>query len=465
MSTALGIAAVTHVLKDLLNDGLIDQNVAHVINSNVLVTSVSPGIVDTNSNNTSSQLNLFLYRVSPNTGWSNMGFPSRNAQGTVINNPPLALNLHYLLTAFGEDELHSEILLGYGMQLLHENPVLSRDAIRFSLTPAEITGGTLPSHLRELSNAGIAEQIEQIKITHESINTEEMSRLWTAFQTRYRPGTAYMVTVLLIESTRSTRAALPVRTPRVFAVPFKNPIIEKILSQAPGSSNNPIVENRRIEIGDRLFIRGTQLKSDGVLVQINGEDFVPNPDEITDTEIQLVVPNSLRAGLQGIQINQPINLSLPNIIEENTGGDLDFIEQANQQRKGASSNLEAFVLSPSITIADTTVTPLPIDTGNPPTYNVDIELNLVPGLQQGQRVILFLNQINPATGETPAAYSHLLASNVLAEIITPLATVNFSLTNIVEGDYLVRIQVDGAESPIIRDMDGTILNPIINVTT
>ena len=54
--------------------------------------------------------------------------PRATRRGQRITNPPLALDLHYLLTAYGIAELQAEVLLGYGMQLLHEHPVLGREA-------------------------------------------------------------------------------------------------------------------------------------------------------------------------------------------------------------------------------------------------------------------------------------------------------------------------------------------------
>ena len=91
--------------------------------------------------NEQSRLNLFMYRVTPNQGYSNVELPSQDSRGVRLANPPLALDLHYLLSAYGADELHGEILLGYGMQLLHETPVLSREAIRRSLAAPRFVGG------------------------------------------------------------------------------------------------------------------------------------------------------------------------------------------------------------------------------------------------------------------------------------------------------------------------------------
>ena len=44
------------------------------------------------------------------------------------------------------------------------------------------------------------------------MGSDEMSKLWSAVQTHYRPSAAYRVSVLLIQSTRATRSSLPVLT-------------------------------------------------------------------------------------------------------------------------------------------------------------------------------------------------------------------------------------------------------------
>ena len=96
-------------------------------------------------------------------------------------------SIDYLLTAYGPEELQAEVLLGYGMQLLHELPVLDRTAIE----------DRLPQALR---SSGLGRQVELIKITPEPMGTEELSKLWTAMQAKYRPTASYHVSVVLIES-------------------------------------------------------------------------------------------------------------------------------------------------------------------------------------------------------------------------------------------------------------------------
>ena len=155
MSSALAIAGVTATLRDLLNDGLINHNISGVLGSTVSISVVPPDRVVAANGTEASQINLFLHRVTPNTGWRNEGLPSRDGSGRQrLANAPLALNLHYLLSAYSNGDLHAEILLGYAMQLLHETPVLTRQAIQMALSPSPDVGTALPPALRALADSG-----------------------------------------------------------------------------------------------------------------------------------------------------------------------------------------------------------------------------------------------------------------------------------------------------------------------
>lgn len=207
MSSAFAIAAVTAVLKDLLNDGLADHDLSSA--GSVAVTALPPDRIVT-GNSEPSQINLFLYLVTPNIGWRNFDLPSRDRDGARLTNPPLALDLHYLVTTYGAKEFHAEALLGYAMQLLHENPILTRQMINQTLKPRLPSDVTIPPELKMLSTSDLAEQVESIKICPQTLTTEEISRLWTATQSHYRPTAAYQISVVLIQETKTVRSALPV---------------------------------------------------------------------------------------------------------------------------------------------------------------------------------------------------------------------------------------------------------------
>lgn len=197
MSSALAIASVTFLLKDLLDNRLIGQGVTASVGE-VSVTALPPDRVSVGAEER-SQLNLFLYRITPHSAWRSLDVAEGNGHDGARRQPPLALDLHYLLTAYGEHDFQAEILLGYAMQLLHETPVLTREAIRGAL--ASGGSGTAASPARAaLAASGLAEATAQIKIYPEFLSTEETSKLWSALQARYRPSAAYKASAVLLEA-------------------------------------------------------------------------------------------------------------------------------------------------------------------------------------------------------------------------------------------------------------------------
>jgi hypothetical protein len=208
MSSPLAIGAVSAVLRDLLDNGMIQAG-----SGPVKVSAVAPDIINLEEAGFSPRLNLFLYQVTPNSGWRNSGLPSRSAaNGERLTNAPLALDLHYLLTAYAHADFEAEILLGYAMHLLHERPVLDRAAIRRALSPSPLNDSLMPPAFRALVASDLADQVEQIKITPSAQSSDEMSKLWSAIQSKYRPSAAYQVSVVLIEGKRPAVSPLPVLT-------------------------------------------------------------------------------------------------------------------------------------------------------------------------------------------------------------------------------------------------------------
>lgn len=437
MSTALAIASVTQVLKDLLNDGMINHDVTGLLGSTVTVTALPPDRIETSGSSEQAQLNLFMYQVTPNTGWRNEGFPSSNAKGERISNPMLALNLHYLVSAYGASELHHEILLGHAMQLLHENPVLIRDAIKLSLNPPlpAVNTSDLPLALRVLSTSGLADQLEQIRITPVTMNAEEISKLWTAFSAKYRPSAAYMATVVLIESKRSIKSALPVKERNMYVIPFHQPVIETIKSQAGPLA--PILSGQKILSGHILILEGRQLRAPGVWVQIGDIKVIPVDTDVEDNRISVMLPAGLAAGIHGIQVIHPMDMGTP-----------------PQPHTGVASSAAVFVLSPAI-VSVLVQNPTGI---NDEPRSADLALKLSPAVGIRQRMTLFLNEFD---SPAPHAYSFPVPAPppqsppqpTVEDIVVPVKGIH-------AGTYLLRIQVDGAESPLGTDPSGKYNSPL-----
>ena len=205
MSNALAIAAVTAVLKDLLENGLVSDSITTSV-GDVIVSALPPDRISVETDEC-ALINLFLYQVTQNRNadWISQEMRLRNPRQMGeprSTNPPLALDLHYLLTAYGAKDFQTEILLGYVMQLLHEIPVLTPDIIHTALKGASTVNSSsiLSQALATVSVSDLADGLGQIKIYPEFFSMEETSKLWSALQTHYRPSAAYRASMVLIDS-------------------------------------------------------------------------------------------------------------------------------------------------------------------------------------------------------------------------------------------------------------------------
>jgi hypothetical protein len=210
MSNSLAIAALTEALRSLLDNGInADPNLDPNSDPDLTGTSVTALPLDkARSNMNGLQVNLFLYQMNINAAWRNQDNPRQTRPGD-SGRPPLPLNLYYMLTTFGpeEDEILSHRLLGRAMSLLHDNGILD---------PALIQNA--------LADNDLYQQIEHIRVTPNSMSLDELSNLWSTFQSPYRLSATYLATVVLIDSTLPPRSALPVlkrgaddRAPTAFA--------------------------------------------------------------------------------------------------------------------------------------------------------------------------------------------------------------------------------------------------------
>jgi len=409
MSNALAIASVTAVLKNLLDNGMVEAN----SNGPVNVDVSPPDRVATGASE-QAQLNLFLYSVAPNLGWRNVDLPSRDAQGQSVSNPPLALDLYYLLSAYEADEYDAEILLGYAMQILHETPVLGRAAIRAALEGDSASGTPPPIQFQALRASDLADQAEQIKITPHRLDVDEMSKLWTAFQAKYRPSVAYHVSVVLIEGTRPVRSALPVLS-RGRAVPSEGrdegvavqpdllPSVPTIESIAPPNGNPSV------RLGEELTVTGHHL--DGTAVRA-----------ICRTRL-LTEPVEAEVAVGGTSTELAIRFP-------KTGDPADAwaigaytLELVMKDAQGAdrTTNALPFALAPS-------VTPSAVADGG----KVVIAVACTPSMRVGQRVALIVGD-----------------REVSAEIAAPTGSLAFTYAGLSTGKYPVCLRVDGIESLFI----------------
>lgn len=246
MSNVLAIAATTCTLRNLLLSSVpsLDTDL-----SDLEVTLQPPDVA--RKGVTKAQLNLFLYQVVCNAAWSNLDTPGRVRPGETAQ-PPLALNLHYLITAFGrgdsDNDAVSHRVLAAAMSTLHDRAVLDGTDIQ-----------------NALPNNDLASQIERVRLTPLPQSVDELSKLWTAFQTNYRVSAAYEAAVVLIDSQAAARAPLPVlkrgaQDQGVIAVTSAGPVLDQLtLPHAQSAAR----------LGDDLVLSGRQLTTQNALLLLS----------------------------------------------------------------------------------------------------------------------------------------------------------------------------------------------------
>jgi uncharacterized protein DUF4255/IPT/TIG domain-containing protein len=409
MSSPWAIAAVTETVVHRLNGIPTEEPTL-----GPLKVSFGPPDRARTGNAKPRQLNLFLYQVAPNAGWSNQELPVRDGDGFVLRQPVLAIDLRYLLTAYGDadDEQDAQHVLGHAMSVLHDDAILGRDAVRDALDAAG----------PPIRASDLDKQVEVIKLSPERLTDEDLFRMWTVFGSQYRISVGYHASVVLLERPRTVRRAPPALEARLMAVTLRTPVIERI-EPAPAHA------------GDTLTVRGQALRFDDVTLRFQDVDVTVPPADVQSTSVSVPVPASLRAGPNTVQVI----------------GSVELPDGAGS-RRFASSDVAAFVLAPRITTA------IPAG-GVAVARGADLTLSMAPDVARTQRVSVLVgdSSIARTVGE---ADPDTASSAVFRIPGAPFPT----------GARLLRVVVDGAESALEVDTtpgsptEGQFVGPLVKIT-
>jgi hypothetical protein len=419
MSNEFSIAAVTLMLHDLLKE---IENIKNIDGFDELPAEAKPDnqvFVETlpldkayEFSKDKNQLNLFLYHVEYNAAWRNMDLPGQVKPGET-GHTPLALNLYYIITAYGEkgSELIGHLLLGKAMSILHDHALLGRQEIK------EIC-----------KVSGLHKQVERLRITPQPISLDEVSKLWTGFQTQYRLSAAYEVSVVLIESKQPTRTPLPVLTrggkdingneKGVFVQPH-------LIPPFPTLEAVTFPENRTgALLGDQLTFTGHHLggAADTVTVSFS-HPILDTPHEITvapgnrsETGIKLQLPDE--------PANWPAGFYKIAVLVKTIISTKEYIHTTNEI---------PLMLMPKINLPIQTEVSPPVDD----EYEVTIKITSSPKVWVEQKVSLLFGDREslpqPPPDPNQEQYDDLI----------------FLMSGILKGKYFLRLRVDGVDSPLI----------------
>jgi hypothetical protein len=397
------IAAVTATLQSLLFQGLKDGF------SGIDVT-MRPLDKARPDNETNNRINLFLYQVVRSATWVNADMP-RQVRPNEIGNPPLPLNLFYLVTAYGEandaTKPSGHELLGAAMSILHDHPILGADEIRSA------TLGPLP-------DSDLDRQIERVRLTHHPISLDELSKLWTGFASPYRLSAAYEAAVVLIESKRPTRAGLPILT--------RGRDDSGITAQGDLSPPLPTLEavtppkkQPSVRLGEEIALSGFHLDGTSVSVRLEhpllaAPIMLPPSAGGTASDLKITIPNQ--------PANWPAGFYKVSVLVTRVG-----------ETFARATNALPMALAPSATIAVAGAAPGP----------VTLTATCAPEVRPEQRATLLFGSSEIVAGPHPAQTN----------------TLTFTVADIVAGTYRYRIRVDGVDSLLV---DRSIAPPVFDET-
>lgn len=391
MSNYRAIAAMSATLRNIVQEAV--QEV-------VPGTQVLTRRPENETDKSRSAVFIFLYQAEPNPNWRNMELPVRRLDGSLAHQPQIALDLHYLLTFYGDEEtLVPQLLLGRTAMALHAQPYPSPG---FMPRRLEDAAAGVQGRFR-LWDSGLPDQASQIQVIPEPLGHEELSRLWPLFfRVPYVLSAAYRVSVILITDDEIPEPSLPVIEPRLYSVSQDLPEIDRVVPQ-------------QLVFGESscITLRGRNLAAAGTSVQVGGR-----PAGIrTGSGGSLVVtlPTELVPGVQRVRVARDVEIGKP-----------------PSSHRVFESNVASFVLRPVLAALD--------------LEGHRMLLRIEPMVAGDQRAMVLLNQLD-------GDQARPLSFSLLAEPSDDGEALVVQIAGVDPGTYLIRVAVDGVTTPLYQDPD------------
>ena len=399
MSNSLAIAAVTSTVRYVLDRALQAPHAGQV--GGAAVTTLHPSALGTDDLAASAGINVYCFLAAPNHAWNLNDLPTRRSDGSLAARPVAAVDLHYLVTCYGDDAtLEPQRLLGRVVVALKTTATLTRDVVAAALDLYADDPGTA-----FLAESDLAAEVELVKLSPTPLSLEEMSKLWGVLGAPYLLSQTYLATVVLVTAEAQPSLALPVLRRVIGVSPYTPPRIEEVQPQQAGSA---------AATGASLLVTGSGLLPSGdgaALVAVGPAELVPEPDARANA-VRVVLNDMVPAGLHAVSIRH-----------RGPAGPAG----SPPSRITATSNSVPLLLRPEISavsVGASTVT-----------------LSLAPPLQAGQRVGVQLSRLDDAGPDAPG-----VVSLVLPPVTVPSASVAFPRGDVPAGTWLVRVQADGVDS-------------------
>ncbi|MFD7324214.1 DUF4255 domain-containing protein [Streptomyces sp. NPDC059875] len=416
MSNTLAIAATTSALRYVLDKSVGSSRCGSV--DGARVTTLRPDRIGADDLARVPGINVFLYLVTPNAAWRDRDLPNRSADGVPLRRPVTALDLHYLITCYGQDDaLEAQRLLGRAVTALAVTPVLGRDVVT-----AAVRAYGEADETAFLKHTDLAEQIESVRLSPAALSVDELSKIWSAYpQSPYLLSIGCTAGVVLLTGETASHTALPVAQ-RAIAVGVSGaPLLRSIATDPPDAA---------VLGGTVLVLHGSRLLGPTTRVRVGPAHLSQGPGG-TPTELTVTLGAEVPAGVHPVQV---LHFAPPGV------------PGPPSPRVVAASNSLPVVVRP--TVVGVTVGP------------TDIVLALNPPLFPGQRATVSLLRLDGDAARAGGELSFVLPPIRPGAPPEPFVTVPRS--GVPDGRWLVRAQVDGVES-LPEQVDGAYRAPAITL--
>ena len=421
MSNPLAIATVSAALCRLLQRSLDRAGLDIKMDP---VSAKPPDLILSDAQKPPNNLNLYLWKVTENTGLSNLDLPSRSASGERLSNQPLALDLHYVLSAMGSEDFHAEILLGHGMQVLHEHPGLTSAEIS-NLISAQKPGGDLVYPF--LAKSDLASHVEQLKIMRQAPKDDIATKLWPALNTSLRMCAFYQVSALLTEVKRPKPSGPPIQTVNSLVERLKRPQLARVGRLETGTA--PASDFRRPPApGDWITVQGQDLAAPNGALKVGRKTISLSTAQVSDSEIRVQLPADTPVGLTVLYLE----------LLSDFGADL----QPRFRQSVVSAPLPIAIVPE---IDSLSASRDPASAAN--MFDGTLSVTLKAPVSEGQATEILLLGPESAVDKVSIGFE---------SVIDPAdrRKLTVALRDMAAGDYIVGVRVDGADSLLEADTSG-----------
>ena len=183
MSNYLSIAAVSATIAQIVDTAL----------EQVFGTSATPRVRygPPQTDPAFAGCTMFLYRVRTSAGGQNDALPWRDASGSLVGKPRVALEADYVFSFSGDEAtLEPQRLLGAVVAAFAANAVLSSEMIGRTIVQTPY-----------LTGADLHEESSRIRVLSRDIDEATMSRLWSLFpEVPYALSAVYTASVIPVDA-------------------------------------------------------------------------------------------------------------------------------------------------------------------------------------------------------------------------------------------------------------------------